>query len=659
MRAGTLAFRLGLLAIVVVTVAVAVIGSRESPPPTAAQAPTDRLTAEVTPADCGAVTAQQTSDTATSAPATEWTFPQSAYVRVTAKAEVGCTFTRFELVLGGSVVHTSRSNPWQLQLFRGLTTTVRAHFSGTPTSCTSNTGIAADCAALLAAKDTLRGTAPLNWSTGTAITEWDGVTLGGTPPRVTGLSLRMLRGTLPAKLGDLTALTSLKLEWGKLRGSIPTELGKLTKLRTLSLYRNSLGGGIPADLGKLTELRTLSLSQNFLTGGIPTELGKLTHLEGLFLYQNKLTGNIPAELEKLTNLSSLYLSENEWEGCLPRTLRTVTNNDLATLDLPSCPLPTTTLSYDSYDKTGAVTTAGSYAFLTEADDGTMSAVTTYEALRDGTTTSLRLHTSDADGTSQAVLYDLIDAGDVLEWREAGQCWVRYRGDIRTAARGGRCGPRVRGRVGHLRLHRVQRSAGHDHCCIRTGKSASLHLGRPRAPVRHGPYLLHPIGWDGPLQPQVATAPLGGAQGSSSADRAVSDDLAVVMAHPFWREPDFPDGWTLHSAAVGYEGIDGYFAIYLDARGGFGADVQVARLPRLPDYVSAPDGLSIYEARTIDGHPAVVRYSPTGDLTHETSVYIFHEATGIEYLVVGVSPRAGGSPDIVIAAARSLYRAAGQ
>ena len=48
-----------------------------------------------------------------------------------------------------------------------------------------NRGLVRDCETLLAAKDTLRGTATLNWSTGTAIGGWEGVTTGGTPSRVT------------------------------------------------------------------------------------------------------------------------------------------------------------------------------------------------------------------------------------------------------------------------------------------------------------------------------------------------------------------------------------------------------------------------------------------------------------------------------------------
>ena len=55
-----------------------------------------------------------------------------------------------------------------------------------------NRELVKDCEALLAAKDSLRGTATLNWSTGTAMSSWTGVTTGGTPTRVTGLSLAML-----------------------------------------------------------------------------------------------------------------------------------------------------------------------------------------------------------------------------------------------------------------------------------------------------------------------------------------------------------------------------------------------------------------------------------------------------------------------------------
>ena len=84
----------------------------------------------------------------------------------------------------------------------------------------------------------------------------------------------------------------------------------------------------------------------------------------------------------------------------------------------------TTFRYDTYDTTGAVSTPGSYAFLSDPDD-TSTVVTTYEALRDGTTTALLIHTSDADGASRADVYDAVEAGDLFEWHEADDCFVRY------------------------------------------------------------------------------------------------------------------------------------------------------------------------------------------------------------------------------------------
>ena len=93
---------------------------------------------------------------------------------------------------------------------------------------------------------------------------------------------------------------------------------------------------------------------------------------------------------------------------------------------PPNPLPPpTTFRYDTYDTTGEVAEPGSYAFLADPAD-TTSAVTTYEALRDGTTTALLIHKSDAHGASQAALYDAVEAGDLFEWREADDCFVRYK-----------------------------------------------------------------------------------------------------------------------------------------------------------------------------------------------------------------------------------------
>ncbi|MCY3602066.1 MAG: cadherin domain-containing protein [Chloroflexi bacterium] len=157
----------------------------------------------------------------------------------------------------------------------------------------ANPGLVADCEALLEAKATLRGTASLNWGLDLPIGEWTGVSVSGTSPRVTLLSLRA----------------------------------------------RQLTGSIPASLGRLTRLHTLDLSRNQLTGGIPPELGSLAHLIALDLRENQLTGPIPPELAQLTNLVILYLRSNTGlTGCIPPGLGVQPGgrSDLPSLGLPAC-----------------------------------------------------------------------------------------------------------------------------------------------------------------------------------------------------------------------------------------------------------------------------------------------------------------------------------
>ena len=89
-----------------------------------------------------------------------------------------------------------------------------------------------DCELLLGVMDILvgDGNAQLNWSAYVPISEWQGVTVSGTPPRVTGLNLQRagLRGSIPPLLGDLDSLRELDLGANQLSGEIPTELGNLT-----------------------------------------------------------------------------------------------------------------------------------------------------------------------------------------------------------------------------------------------------------------------------------------------------------------------------------------------------------------------------------------------------------------------------------------------
>ncbi len=688
----------------------------------------------------------------------------------------------------------------------------------------NNPGLVADCAILLAAKDTLRGDAALNWSAATAITAWDGVTVGGTPPRVTELRLeeRGLTGTIPAEVGDLAHLEFLHLagnrltgaippelgnltrlvylglagirltgvhqpelgdlarwEWLRLNGSlltgpippelgnlaqleilllgfnrltgaIPPELGDLARLVNLDLEGNLLWGAIPPELGDLARLERLDLGGNLLwgaippevgdlarleildlqgnllwgaippevgdlarlvylsfignrltgpippelsdlarleflnlggnrlTGAIPPEVGDLARLETLYLHGNRLTGAIPPELGNLARLWWLWLAdnrltgaippgladlplyglslaENDLTGCLPREWAQVTYNDLDQLGLASCPLRSETLSYGAPVTTGSVTDDGDYAFLTDPDDLT-TLVTTYEGLRDGSTTGLVVHQNDSAGTSQAAFYDLVRSGDVFEWRKANDCWVRYQ--VTSAPE-----PTAGATTWEFGVKWAAYAFTGCTGTVATDMDASVTWGpepnflspRIMVPVRYGPYQLIPVGWTGAVEAQTrVTLPTSGASdasGTSAGPTWPSDDRAEVLQHPLWSAPAVPDAWTV--SAIWADSEHSVSAIYGDGKGYLAADIWIARLDWHPVRFTLWMSDGVPEVRTIDGHPAIVKYSHTGAWAR-----IFDETRGILYtafLYPNEDDPDGRDIDDVIAIARSLYR----
>ena len=229
-------------------------------------------------------------------------------------------------------------------------------------------GLVRDCSILLAARDTLAGTASLNWSADTAMSEWQGVFLDHRPPnRVYLLQLTGLRltGSIPPSLSEMDALQRLDLDVNALTGGIPAQLGNMPKLEHLFLNDNQLTGGIPPELGKLSRLQSLYLYSNRLTGEIPSELAELSALTYLLLDRNQLTGTIPTWLGSMSGLQQfwarnnqftgsvpaalaglqfLYLEGNQLTGCIPTELRDIPDNDFSLLGLNFCdgstPTPT-------------------------------------------------------------------------------------------------------------------------------------------------------------------------------------------------------------------------------------------------------------------------------------------------------------------------------
>ena len=369
--------------------------------------------------------------------------------------------------------------------------------------------------------------------------------------------------------------------------------------------------------------------------------GEPPRVTGLDLRGKGLTGSIPRELRRL-RLGEVRLAGNALTGCVPSAFEDA-SGDAASLGLPWC------LRYDRLDATAEVASAGEWAIL----GGNGEVLATWEQLR-SEAAALRVHQTDAGGTSWASEFGAVAVNDLFEWRKTDDCWVRYRVTGAPAAPSGASGR------WEFPVEWMTYAATGAGCTGAVGTSTVLRVDEEPAParaplvspVRHVQWLLYPPDWAGELDaPQY--------HNDGRVMGAASSDIAVVRQHPFWRDPELPTGWTLHSAGIGTEGIDGYQATYLDARGGFGVYLSVSRPWRWPYHIVAREITepwhNIWETRVIDGHPALVYYSPAGNRTHGTKARIYNRESGILYLVDGISFRINGSPDAVIEIARSLYR----
>ena len=311
------------------------------------------------------------------------------------------------------------------------------------------------------------------------------------------------------------------------------------------------------------------------------------------------------------------------------------------------------MRYDRFDPTGETSTPGSYAFLMPDGDATR-VVETYEELRTASTV-LRVHTVDADGVSRAPLYDGVAVGDLFEWRESDDCFVRYTvAEVMTDPTG--TVPRKLLAVEWMTYAFTGCSgaipAGAASAAFTWGP-ANLQSPHIIVPVRHGPWQLVPGDWAGAIEPQTL------APGRGEIVRpAETFDMAEARRHRLWRDPALPDRWRLYEASAGFEGMDGVTATYVDAAGYLALEVQISQLNVLGvDWgaTTIDSQVLIVETRTVVGRPAYVEYSPNDNRIYSTLVRIHDESTGIEYLVIGIAPSLRGRAiDATIEIARSLF-----
>ena len=391
--------------------------------------------------------------------------------------------------------------------------------------------------------------------------------------------------------------------------------------------------------------------------------GEPPRVTSLDLRGKGLTGSIPRELRRL-RLSEVRLSGNALTGCVPSAFEDA-SGDAASLGLPWC------LRYDRLDAVGEVAEAGEWAIL----GGNGEVLATWEQLR-SEAAMLRVHQTDAGGTSWASEFGAVAEGSLIEWRAADDCWVRYR--VTGAPVAPASGASGRWDFPVEWMTYAATGAG---CKGAVGAGAVLRADEAApdvipaiaitSPVRHRTFLVSPPGWTGALDPETVHEPPGpapeGFGGPGSATHAAwvpyvyTADLAEARRLPYWSDPALPPGWTFADAESGghYAPFRGYCAYYRNELGDLGADICAYYMVLRPQYHSAITsyGRAHYEPRVIGGRAGIVGYSPLGpthDRLQSTSVWVFDDDTGVEYEVFGHDRHfLGNNIEPVIEIARSL------
>lgn len=313
------------------------------------------------------------------------------------------------------------------------------------------------------------------------------------------------------------------------------------------------------------------------------------------------------------------------------------------------------IPYGAFDVAGDASAAGSYALITVAD-GVARSVETYEELRTESTIA-RFNVVDAEGESHASRFDALAVGDLFEWRQAEDCWVRY--EV-TASPELEAGGTTREFGVRWMTYAFTGCNGPlaPHAAVTVDLGPLPDLGNPGLayPIRHGPWQLVPKDWDGPTEEAVDRRP------PWRYDRAPLPRTTLFHARqlPYWRDPELSWPWTLQLAEL--ESASPYQYGYRAAYGtttGVAAFTVSASVAFLGGERTPVECESVcHETRVIAGRPARISYSPPSPFNPSVTramVRVYDPETEARYVVRETDHLLlGGRIAEVIAIARSLF-----
>ncbi|KAJ7548915.1 hypothetical protein O6H91_07G032700 [Diphasiastrum complanatum] len=98
-------------------------------------------------------------------------------------------------------------------------------------------------------------------------------------------------------------------------GSLPAFIGELPNLQTLKIFNNIFTGPLPPHLGNASSLRWLDVSSDFFNGSIPKSICQGGGLVKLEHFLNELSRPIP-DLRSCLSLVRVRLQDNQLTGSI-------------------------------------------------------------------------------------------------------------------------------------------------------------------------------------------------------------------------------------------------------------------------------------------------------------------------------------------------------